>query len=88
MAAMMVVIEVHLAPGRKAFELSKETLEETKAQVMTPAEAARVGFEGLPPAPADHAVFYVAVRQVDSRWIMNALEADQGVTKFNVHEVG
>ena len=85
---MMVLVEVHLAPGKKTFELSKETLEETKAQVMTPAEAAGVGFEGLPAAPGDHAVFYVAVRQVDSRWIMNALEADPNVASFKVHEVG
>ncbi|HEY6461924.1 MAG TPA: hypothetical protein VIY73_17280, partial [Polyangiaceae bacterium] len=71
----MVIIEVHLAPGKKSFELSEEILAETKAQVMTRAEAAGVGFEGLPAPPPGREVRYVAVRETDSRWILNSLEA-------------
>jgi hypothetical protein len=86
--ASMVVIEVHMAPGVKVFELSKELLEETQAQVMKPEEARAVGFDGLPPTPTDRAVFYVAVAQRDHRWILNALEADPNVSKYQMHEVG
>ncbi|HEY1693789.1 MAG TPA: hypothetical protein VGG39_16595 [Polyangiaceae bacterium] len=83
----MVIIEVHLAPGKKSFELSEEIIAETKAQVMTHAEAAGVGFEGLPPPPAGREVRYVAVRDTDSRWILNSLEANPDVGSFKMHNV-
>jgi hypothetical protein len=86
----MVIIEVHLAPGKKSFELSEEILAETKAQVMTHAEAVAVGFEGLPaPAPTGQPreVRYVAVRETDSRWILNSLEANPDVGSFKMHNV-
>ncbi len=84
----MVLIEVHLAPGARTFELSEETLRETQAQMMTPEQARAVGFEGLPAPPPGREVRYVAVLARDSRWILNALEADPNVASFRMHEVG
>jgi hypothetical protein len=84
----MVLIELHLAPGKRTFELSEEILRETQAQVMTHEQAVKVGFEGLPAPPADTVVFYVAVAPRDARWILNALEADPSVGRFQMHEVG
>src|SRR5579859_892086 len=84
----MVVIEIHMAPGVRVFELSKEILQETQCQVMKPEEARAVGFDGLPPTPTDRAVFYVAVSQRDARWILNACEANPNVSKYQMHEVG
>lgn len=84
----MVLIELHLVQGKRTFELSDEILRETQAQVMTHEQAVAVGFEGLPAPPADRVVFYVAVAPRDSRWILNALEADPNVASFRMHEVG
>jgi hypothetical protein len=84
----LVLIEVHLAPGAHTFELSAETLRDTKAQMMTPEQAGAVGFGGLPSPPAGIEVRYVAVLERDSRWILNAIEADPNVSSFRMHQVG
>ena len=84
----MVLIELHLAPGARTFELSEEIMRDTKAQMMTPEQARAVGFEGLPAPPPGKEVRYVAVLERDSRWILNALEADPNVASFRMHQVG
>jgi hypothetical protein len=84
----MVLIELHLAPGARTFELSEEILRDTKAQMMTPEQARAAGFEGLPAPPPGKEVRYVAVLERDSRWILNALEADPNVSSFRMHQVG
>jgi hypothetical protein len=84
----MVLIEVHLAPGSPSFELSPEILRETQAQMMTAEQARAVGFGGLPSPPAGVEVCYVAVLERDSRWILNALEAEPNVASFRMHQVG
>ena len=86
--ARTVLVEVHLAPGVRTFELSGEILSDTKAQMMTADQARAVGVGGLPAPPEGTDVRYVAVLQRDSRWILNALEADPNVSRFRVHEIG
>jgi hypothetical protein len=91
MAAMMVVFEVHVAPGGDPNRiLSAETLRETQAQVMTSAEAKKVGFAGLPEPPfghESHEVRLVAVAKRDAAWIQRALEANDAVGQFRVFDV-
>ena len=84
----MVLIELHLAPGARTFELSPEILRDTQAQMMTSDQARSVGFGGLPSPPAGTEVRYVAVLERDSRWILNAIEADPNVSSFRMHQVG
>jgi len=72
----------------RTFELSGEILSDTKAQMMTADQARAAGFGGLPVPPEGTDVRYVAVLQRDSRWILNALEADPNVSRFRVHEIG
>ena len=55
---------------------------------MTHAEAGKVGFGGLPAPPADHEVRFVAVAARDAAWIQRALEGNEGVAGFKLHEVG
>jgi hypothetical protein len=84
---MMVVFEVFLAPGADPEKLlSKETLLETKAQVMTVNEARKVGFAGLPD-PGDKEVRLIAVAKRDAPWIHRAMETSEAVGGFRVHEV-
>jgi hypothetical protein len=85
---MMIVFEVHLAPGAGPVELlSQETLKETQAQVMTFDEARQVGFGGLPQPPPDRDVRFIAVAQRDSPWVRQRLEANEQVAGYKVHEV-
>jgi hypothetical protein len=86
---MMVVFEVHMAPGSDPGGiLSAETLRETQAQVMTLDEAKKVGFGGLPEPPPDRLVRLIAVAKRDAQWIQRALEINEAVGGFRVHEVG
>jgi hypothetical protein len=85
---MMVVFEVHVAPGSDAATiLSAETARETQAQVMTLDEARKVGFAGLPAAPSDHEVRLIAVAKRDAKWIQRALEGNEAVATFGMVEV-
>lgn len=84
---MMVVFEVFVAPGSDPNALvSKGTLEETKAQVMTLAEAKSVGFQGLPD-PEGHEVRLIAVAKRDASWIHKALETSEAVGRFRMYDV-
>ena len=87
-AEMLHLFEVHVAPGSDPGELiSEETKEETNAQVMTADEAAKVGFAGIPAPAGDVEVRFIAVRARDSRWIQRALEANNAVARFKIHEI-
>ena len=84
---MMVVFEVLLAPGADPDALlSKETLKETQAQVMTIAEATKVGFQGLVERPG-HVVRLIAVARRDAPWIHRALETSDAVGTFQRHDI-
>lgn len=86
---MLHIFEVYVAPGHNPDELlSKETLDETQAQVMTFAEAKAVGFSGLSEPPAGREVRLIAVNHRDAQWIHRKLESNHGVTSYKVHEVG
>jgi hypothetical protein len=85
LGGMIIVFEVHLAPGRESDDfLSAELLEETQAQVMTPAEARAVGFEGVPDDPD---LRLVAVAHRDRKFVFGALERSHDVVGFKQHEV-
>lgn len=82
---MITVFEVHLSPNRTSDEfLSEELLEETQAQVMTPAEARAVGFEGVPDDPD---LRLVAVAHRDRKFMFGALERAHDVVGFKQHDV-
>lgn len=82
---MIIVFEVHLAPARSGDDfLSAELLDETGAQVMTPAAARAVGFDGVPDDPN---VRLVAVAARDKGFVQGALERAHDVVGFRAHEV-
>lgn len=83
---MLTVFEVHLVPGSDASGLlSQEIINETKAQVMTVAEAKAVGFGGLPDLGPN--VRLIAINARDAQWIQRALERSEIVSAFNIHQV-
>lgn len=83
---MLALVIVYLAPGQSpAALLTKETLEDTKAQLMTVDEARKVGFDGLPELGADVRIIVVAAR--DKNRILNNLEASPAAARFSVHDV-
>jgi hypothetical protein len=85
---MMVVFEVHIAPGSDPTHIiSAEVKRETQAQVMTLDEARKVGFGGLPEPPPGREVRLIAVAKRDQQWIIRALERNEAVGGFKVHEV-
>jgi hypothetical protein len=84
---MLTVFEVAIAPGSDPEKLlTSETRKETQAQVMTLDEARQVGFAGFEPMP-DVEVRLIAVASRDARWIHRALESNEVVASFKVHEV-
>lgn len=87
--AMLHVFEVYVASGFDPDEvLTKETVEETGAQVMTLGEARAVGFAGIADPPPGRTVRLVAVNHRDAQFIHRKLEASPAVTSYKVHEVG
>jgi len=85
---MHTMFEMYLAPGHSSEGLlSQETLDDTKAQIMTRAEAEKVGFGGLPEGPEGIEQRFIVVQKIDERRIMNLLESSPQVAKFAVHEV-
>lgn len=85
---MLAVFEVFLAPGGESRPLlTEEIARETMAQVMTYDEAVKVGFSGLEPDPKGREVRFIAVRRRDAPWIHRALETNEAVASFRVHEV-
>lgn len=81
----MIVFEVHLVAGSEGKDLlSAEVLQETQAQVMAPAEAKALGFEGF---PEDQNLRLVAVAEKDQRWVEKALERAPDVTGYRAHTV-
>ena len=88
LARMLSIFVATIAPGHDPNQLlSKETLEETQAQVMTAAEAQAVGITGVA-VPQGREVRLIAVAQRDARWVQRALEANPAVTSYKVTEVG
>lgn len=79
------MFEVHLTAGSEGKDLlSAEVMQETQAQVMTPAEAKALGFEGF---PEDVNLRLVAVAEKDQRWVEKALERAPDVTGYRAHTV-
>lgn len=83
----MVLFEIFLARGGDPAKLfTEEMLKSTQAQIMTHAQAAAVGFQGLPD-PGGKAAVVVAVARRDARWVQSALEGSPHVDQYRVHEV-
>lgn len=83
---MLVVFEVHFTEtATPETLLSAEVKRETQAQVMTVAEAKKVGFSGLPDL-GPH-VRLIAVAKRDAAWITKVLEGSNDVSGFKVHHV-
>jgi hypothetical protein len=86
---MMVVFEVHLAPGMDTSQLlSAEAVRDTQAQIMTLDDARKVGFAGLPEPPPGQEVRLIAVAKRDAGYVQRRLEANDAAMSFRMHEVG
>ncbi len=85
----MKLFEVFIVEGCDTSKiLSPEVLAETGAQMMTPAEAAFVGLEGIPDDPEGRTRVLVACQPADERLISTRLEAHEGVASFKLHVLG
>lgn len=85
---MLHVFVATIAPGRDPDKLlTEETQQETQAQVMTPDEAAAVGFKGIaaPRAPPRWPGLPPSPRATPAG--STALEANPGVTSYKVSEI-
>ena len=86
---MLTVFEVILRPATDPDTLlSDETKRETLAQIMTPTEAAAVGFKGYQPDPKGREIRFIAVAQRDAHWIQRSLETHEGVDGYKTHDIG
>ena len=85
----MKLFEVFLTPGRDAAGiLSKDTLDDTGAQVFSPAEARLVGLQDIPEDPEGRARVFIACGPADEGYIQSRLEAHDAVAAFKLHDIG
>jgi predicted Zn-dependent protease with MMP-like domain len=83
----MVVFEVFVAPGADPSQiLREETCRETQAQIMTLADAQKLGLRGVPD-PGGKEVRLVLVKRQYLNWIHRSLEMSDAVAIFRVHEL-
>jgi hypothetical protein len=86
---IMLLFEVILEAGQGHVRLlSDETLADTGAQEMTPEQAEKAGFHGIPEDPHGRERRFIACKHSDQGRILNALEAHAAVAQFQLHEVG
>jgi hypothetical protein len=86
---MLIVFEVHHMSNVEPHQiLSEEVQKDTMAQLMTPAEARAVGFQGARDAEPGRGLTYIAVAKRDAQFVQNRLEGNEQVTGFAAHEVG
>ena len=84
---MHLLFEVYLVPGAKAEQLlTQETLEDTKARIMTRPELEAEGFGGIKDDPRDRDRRYIVIRRSDHNRIANWLDTHQEVTGYQVHD--
>ncbi len=85
---MLIVYEVVLSEGGNADGLlSREVLEETKAQIMTIEQARAVGLSHGEPHAQGLEVRLIAVSPHEARYVQSRLESSHGVQSFRAHEV-
>lgn len=83
----MVVFEVFVAPGADPSQiLREETCRETQAQIMTLADAQKLGLRGVPD-PGGKEVRLILVKRQYLNWIHRSLEMSDAVAIFRVHEL-
>ncbi len=83
----MLLFEVVLSPGSFGLALlTEETLADTQAQIMTRAEAEKVGFSGLPDRGTE--VRYVVCSPSHRARVLAQLDRHPEVAAFDVHDVG
>lgn len=83
----MVVFEVFVAPGADPSQiLREETCRETQAQILTLADAQKLGLRGVPD-PGGKEVRLVLVKRQYLNWIHRSLEMSDAVAIFRVHEL-
>lgn len=81
----MTVFTVKIHPGTDIQRLlSDEVKQETMAQIMTPQEAAALGFQGF---GTEENLCLIAVAERDAGWIEKALERDPAVLGYQPHRV-
>lgn len=86
---MLVVFEVHLAPGADPSNLfSEEMLKETQAQIMTLDEARAVGFQHPLKEQEGLELRLIACSKRDAGWVHRTLEASNAVAAFRMHDIG
>ncbi len=84
---MLVIFEVYLASEDQASTiLSPETLESTKAQILTPDEATKIGVQGVP-KETTHPLRLLVAAAKDMNFLSSQLEGNLGVVGFRVHQI-
>ncbi len=81
------MFEVFVAPGADPSQiLREETCRETQAQIMTLADAQKLGLRGVPD-PGGKEVRLILVKRQYLNWIHRSLEMSDAVAIFRVHEL-
>ena len=84
---MHLLFEVYLVPGAKGEQLlTQETLEDTKARIMTRPELEAEGFHEIKDDPQNRERRYVVIRRSDQNRLANWFDVHQEVTGYEIHD--
>lgn len=84
----LAVFAAYLYPGMDAPDLiSEEMAEHSKCQVMSLAQAEKLGFKGIPAHPQGGLVKVVVAQKRDASWITRSLDAHPAVSSYDWSEV-
>lgn len=85
---MLYCFVAYLYPGVHSPELvSEEMLAHSKVQVMTLAQAEKLGFSGVPPHPDGGEVWLIMGRKQDVNWLQRSLDSNPAVAQYQMVEV-
>lgn len=85
---MLILFVVYLYPNVHTNELlSEEMVEHSKVQLMTLAQADKLGFKGIPPHPQGGDTWVIVASRRDANWIQRSLDSNPAVAQYQQAEV-
>ena len=85
---MLYCFVAYIYPGIQSPELVSEEMQaHSKVQIMTRAQAEKLGFQGIPAHPQGGEVWVIMGRKQDVNWLQRTLDTNPVVAQYQMTEV-